>query len=79
MKRIKGNSSKWINDNKKATTHFSWQAGFGAFSVSKSQIDFVIKYIRNQEQHHKKKTFREEYVELLKKHNVDFDERYLWD
>lgn len=58
---------------------FKWQDGYGAFTVSKSQVPDVIEYIKNQRQHHKKKTFQEEYLELLKKHSVDYDERYLWD
>ena len=56
---------------------FSWQAGYGAFSFSHSQIDVVVKYINNQEKHHKKKPFRDEYLELLKKYNVMFDEKYI--
>jgi len=57
---------------------FEWQDGYGAFTVSKSQIQEVIKYIQNQREHHRKKTFQEEYLELWQKHGVDYDERYLW-
>ena len=64
---IKAGSSKFINDNKWIAGKFNWQVGFGAFSYSRSQIDNVIKYILNQEIHHKRKTFKEEYIELLKK------------
>ena len=57
---------------------FEWQDGYGAFTVSKSQVPDLIEYIQNQREHHRKKTFQEEYLELLKKHGVDYDERYLW-
>ncbi len=76
---IKAGSSKLINDNGWISGKFNWQEGFGAFSYSRSQIDSVIKYILNQEQHHKKKTFKEEYIDFLKKFEVEFDERYLFD
>ena len=58
---------------------FNWQEGFGAFSYGQSQIDAVVKYIQNQEKHHAKRTFREEYLQLLKKFNIDYDEKYLFD
>jgi len=77
LQDIKGNSSKWINDKGFVRVKFSWQAGYGAFSYSHSQIDDVVKYIINQEEHHKKKTFREEYLQLLKRFNVEFNERYI--
>lgn len=77
LQDIKGDSSKWINNRKFVKGHFAWQAGYGAFSFSHSQIDAVVKYIVNQEQHHKKKSFREEYLELLKKYEIEFDERYI--
>jgi len=76
---IKAISSKFLNDNRFVKGKFSWQLGFGAFSYSKSQIDSVVKYILNQEQHHKKKTFKEEYLELLKKFGIEYDEKYLFD
>jgi protein-arginine kinase activator protein McsA len=57
---------------------FNWQEGFGAFSYGHSQIDTVVKYIQNQEEHHTKKTFKEEYLEMLKKFNVEYDEKYLF-
>ena len=57
---------------------FEWQDGYGGFTVSKSQVRDLIEYIKNQREHHRKKTFQEEYLELLKKHGVDYDERYLW-
>nr|MBC8147025.1 IS200/IS605 family transposase [Bacteroidota bacterium] len=77
LQDIKGSSSGWINKNKFVRGKFNWQEGYGAFSYSHSHIDSVVKYIINQEQHHKKKTFREEYIEMLEKFNVDYDERYI--
>lgn len=77
LQDIKGDSSKWINKNKFVQGHFSWQQGYGAFSYSHSQIDQVAKYIMKQEQHHKKKTFQEEYLEILKRFNIPYDEKYI--
>ena len=78
MKYVKQDSTKWINQNRFINRRFSWQEGFGAFSHSKSQIPGVIKYIREQEEHHRKRTFREEYTDFLEKFDVDFDERYIF-
>ncbi len=75
---VKAISSKFINEKKFARGRFSWQEGFGAFSHSRSQIDKVIKYILNQEKHHAKKTFLEEYKELLDKFGVEYDVKYLF-
>jgi len=72
IKTIKENSSKWMGAG------FSWQEGFGAFSVSDSHRDDVIAYIHNQEEHHKKRSFEEEFIALLKAHNVDYDPRYVF-
>jgi putative transposase len=77
MQDVKGSSSKWINEKKFVKGKFSWQEGYGAFSYSHSQIDQVVRNINNQEKHHKKLTFREEYVLLLKKFNIQFDEKYI--
>ena len=77
LQDIKGSSSGWINSKNLAKGRFSWQEGYGAFSYSHSRIDDVVKYIMNQEEHHKKRTFREEYIELLKKFDIDFDEKYI--
>jgi putative transposase len=76
---IKGNSSKWINDEKIIPGKFSWQEGYGAFTVSYSQVETVVKYIQNQVIHHRKISFKEEYLKLLTKHKIIYDERYLWD
>ena len=78
MYELKRSSSLWINENKFVVGKFSWQEGFGAFSYSQSQISRVSKYIENQETHHKKKTFREEYLDFLKAFNIEFDERYVY-
>jgi REP element-mobilizing transposase RayT len=78
MQDIKGDSSKWINNKGFVQGRFSWQEGYGAFSYSKSSIKNVIDYIKNQELHHKKRTFIEEYRDFLKKFEVDFDERYIF-
>ncbi len=75
---IKSNSSKWINENQWIKGKFSWQEGFGAFTYSKSQIDSVVKYILNQPQHHKKISFQEEYINFLKKFEIEYDEKYLF-
>jgi REP element-mobilizing transposase RayT len=77
LQDIKGSSSTWINKKGFVKGKFNWQEGYGAFSYSHSHIDRVVKYILNQEQHHKKKTFSEEYRELLTKFEVEFNERYI--
>jgi REP element-mobilizing transposase RayT len=74
---VKGCSSKWINTKGFVRGKFSWQEGYGAFSYSHSQIKDVAHYIENQEQHHRKKSFREEYMEILKRFNIAYDEKYL--
>lgn len=79
VRDIKANSSKWINEKKYVMEKFQWQEGFGAFSYAQSQLNTVISYINNQEQHHKQHTFREEYTELLKKFRVTYDEKYLFE
>lgn len=76
MQFLKANSSRWMRE--RFNIEFSWQIGYGAFSVSRSQVDAVVKYIQNQEEHHKKFDFREEFLKLLKSHEVEFDEKYLW-
>jgi len=78
-KKIKANSSKWINKKRYINTLFRWQEGFGAFTYSKSQLGNVIKYIKNQPEHHKRSTFKEEYVKLLNEFDVDYKDIYLFD
>jgi len=79
LKEIKVESNEFINNKKWINGKFSWQDGYGVFSYSHSHIDRVIKYVLNQEAHHKKKTFRQEYHELLKKFAIPFEEKYLFD
>ena len=76
---IKNNSSNFINNNKFIMGKFAWQEGYGAFSYSHSRIERVYNYILNQEAHHKKKTFQEEYIELLKEFEIEYDEKYLFE
>jgi len=78
-KAIKSNSSRWINENKMINRKFFWQEGFGAFTYSKSHIDRVVKYILNQKEHHKKASLKEEYIDLLNKYDVDYNQDYLFD
>ena len=78
MRIVKGESSLWINDKQFTPSVFRWQDGYGAFSYSRSDVKTVINYIRNQEEHHRKKTFLEEYYQFLEKFEVDFDERYIF-
>ena len=75
---IKGGSSKWIHDTFANQKKFAWQEGYGAFSVSVSQAPKTIAYINNQKEHHRKKTFREEFLELLTKHGIEYDQRYVF-
>lgn len=76
---IKSNSSRWINQNGLVPQGFQWQEGFGAFSYSQSDISNVANYIANQETHHAKRKFRDEYIDLLEKFNVAYDEKYLFE
>jgi REP element-mobilizing transposase RayT len=78
MRDIKSDSSLWINNNKFVAGKFSWQEGYGAFSYSKSQIRAVANYIESQELHHKKRTFIEEYISILRNFEIEFDERYIF-
>jgi hypothetical protein len=75
---LKGGSSKWVHDNFQKFRKFEWQEGYGAFSVSASQVPKTIAYINNQKEHHRKKTFQEEFLELLKKHGIEYDPRYIF-
>lgn len=76
MRVVKANSSKWAHEE--GHRHFAWQSGYGAFSVSRSNVEAVYNYIANQEQHHRVMTFQDEYVMFLEKHGIEYDERYLW-
>lgn len=78
MQKVKGDSSKWINEKGVLRHRFSWQEGYGAFSYAKSQVPSVIRYIQNQEQHHKKETFIEEYIKFLKAFGIEYAERYIF-
>lgn len=79
VRDIKAGSSKFINDSKWNNEKFNWQEGFGAFSYSKSSLDKVIKYILNQEEHHKSKSFKEEYIDFLEKFEINYNEKYLFE
>ena len=76
---LKGGSSKWIHDEFSKLRKFGWQDGYGIFSVSKSHVPEVIAYIKNQRVHHKRQTFEEEYISLLKLHGIEYDERFVFD
>ena len=76
---IKGGSSKWVHDTFPEHALFRWQVKYAAFGVSVSLLDKTIQYIKNQELHHRKMTFQEEFLALLNKHRIDYDERYLWE
>jgi len=78
MQDVKAYSSKWINDHRLTSSKFEWQPGYGAFSYSKSQIPDLINYIKNQKEHHKKRTFIKEYTLFLKKFEIDFEEAYIF-
>jgi REP element-mobilizing transposase RayT len=78
LRVVKTNSSRWIKERWPERRLFSWQGGYGAFTVSESNRGAVIRYIQDQEQHHRRISFQEEFLALLKKHGVDFDERHVW-
>ena len=78
LQQIKGASSRWVHQTFPAERQFRWQEEYGAFSVSRSQMEKTISYIANQERHHRRKTFQEEFLALLKRHRIEYDERYLW-
>ena len=79
IRDIKNNSSNFINENKWVKGKFSWQEGYGIFSYSHSQIDKIYRYIANQEAHHEKKNFKDEYIDFLVKSGIDYDEKYLFE
>ena len=79
LRFIKSNSSKWVNEKHNYDNIFRWQTKYAAFTVSVSQISKVMTYIRNQETHHRKMTFREELIQLFEHYGIEYDEKYLWD
>ncbi|MDD4086084.1 MAG: IS200/IS605 family transposase [Bacteroidales bacterium] len=79
VEQIKSGSSKWLNEKRYLPGKFHWQEGYGAFTYSKSQIDQVVKYILNQPEHHKKRTFREEYLDFLEKFEIEYNPKYLFE
>jgi hypothetical protein len=78
LRVVKANSSRWANGRWPLRPRFAWQGGYGAFSVSESSRAPVIRYIQDQEQHHRRISFQDEFLKLLRKHGVEFDERYVW-
>jgi REP element-mobilizing transposase RayT len=79
VRTVKTNSSKWIHETFPSMGRFAWQTGYGAFAVSYSNVGQVKRYIDNQQEHHRARTFQEEFRALLEKHNIQYDERYIWD
>jgi REP element-mobilizing transposase RayT len=79
VRDVKANSSGWVHETFPTLARFTWQLGYGAFSVSKSVIERVKAYIANQEEHHKQETFQEEYLHFLREHEIEWDERFVWD
>jgi REP element-mobilizing transposase RayT len=79
LEQLKSHSSKWIKTKGEQYSNFYWQDGYGAFSVNPSEVEIVINYIAHQKEHHSKKTFQDEYKAFLKKYEVEYDERYVWD
>ena len=77
LRVIKTNSSRWVHETRRKA--FGWQSGYGAFSVSRSKVPSVTHYIAQQEEHHRKVSFKEEFITFLKRHGIDFDERYIWE
>ena len=79
MRLVKTNSSKWVHEGSSEYASFAWQTGYGAFSVSRSNVPAVEAYIAKQEEHHRTMTFQEEFVAFLKRHGISYDERYIWE
>ncbi len=79
IEEVKSSSSKWIKTKAPEYANFYWQDGYGAFSVNHTGVDRVIRYIKNQKEHHRRKTFQDEYRKILKEYNIEYDERYVWD
>jgi REP element-mobilizing transposase RayT len=79
LEEVKSHSSKWIKTKDSSLINFYWQDGYGTFSVNPAEVDVVIAYIENQHEHHRRKTFEEEYLDFLVEYGIDYDERYVWD
>ncbi|MFN8711031.1 MAG: transposase, partial [Planctomyces sp.] len=79
IRDLKGSSSAWVNAERLSDRHFEWQKGYGAFTVSYSNSGAVENYIRNQEEHHRRKSFEEEYIDFLQRHSIEFERRYLFE
>lgn len=79
MRVIKTNSSRWVHAQWPSRALFGWQTGYGAFSVSQSNVSEVVRYIAGQEEHHRKVSFQDELVTYLRKHGIEYDERYIWE
>ena len=79
MRVVKTNSSRWVHEQWSQQESFAWQTGYGAFSVSESNVDQVREYIARQEEHHRRMTFQEEFIAFLKRHNIQYDPRYVWE
>ncbi len=78
LRFLKSTSSGWVHDKWRRRRSFAWQLGYGAFSVSKSNVPEVLKYLGSQEAHHRRITFKEEFIDLLRRHEIEYDERYIW-
>ncbi len=78
LEELKRNSSRWIKTKGTHYADFAWQGGYGGFSVSQSKVDVVKRYIENQKEHHKTETFKDEYIRFLEKHEIEYNEEYLW-
>ena len=79
LEEVKSHSSKWMKTKDRSLKNFYWQNGYGAFSVNYKGVEDVIKYITNQHEHHRRKTFQDEFRTILKEYQVEYDERYVWD
>jgi REP element-mobilizing transposase RayT len=79
VRDLKANSSGWVHDTFPDCSEFAWQAGYGAFAVSKSNVEAVKAYLVKQEEHHRKQTFQDEYREFLRRHEIEWNEKYVWD
>lgn len=78
MQKVKGNSSKWVNEQDRLAARFGWQNGYGAFTASESQVPTVAKYVKEQEKHHGNVSFKEEFIRILNRHQVEYNEQHLW-